>query len=99
MVRKQTRAVISLEDQAGAKQLMISGTDEAVEKAKAAVTWSKVLLTNYECDMLLQNQGTFLKELRRKAKVSIHINNSVANIFGSKEAQEKAIQIIKQSSS
>ena len=78
---------------------MISGSKEAVEKAQAAVTWNKVLLNKNEYDMLFRNQATFLKELRRKAKVSIHINNRVANIFGSKEAQEKAIQIIKQSSS
>ena len=40
MLRKETGAIISLEDKGGAKQLIISGSEEAVEKAKAVVTWS-----------------------------------------------------------
>ena len=79
------------------KQLIISGSEGAVNSAKAVVTdLSRIFLTNDEVDKLFLNKKVAMKEICKITKASIDVRDRrMAHIFGLKEDKEKAILIIR----
>ena len=100
-IEMKTGATVSVEKKSvGCEedtQMIISGSEEAVNRAKAVVMdLSRIFVTNDDVDKLSLNKCFAMKEICRITKVSIELKDRrLAIIFGLKEAREKAIMMIR----
>ena len=97
-LRKETGAKIRILNRKGdgEQEVIISGTEEAVEKAQLAIKNNgEILLSDFEHEELIKNRASIRRNIALQTKTSIYINKRIANIFGSEEARKKALSMIK----
>ena len=98
-VRKECGAKVTILGSKGdgMQEVIISGTEEAVEKAQMVFkNDGKILLSDYKYDELVKDRALIRRYIAQKSKTSIYINKKTANIFGSEKARKKAISMIKE---
>ena len=101
-IEKTTGAFISVDVEGKSvggedRQMVISGSEEAVNRAKAIVTdLSRIFLTNEKVNKLFLNKSFALKDICRITNASINVKDRrIASVFGLKEAKEQAILMIR----
>ena len=99
-IEKKTGAFISVEGKSVGgedRQMVISGSEESVNRAKAIVTdLSRIFLTNEKVNKLFLNKSFALKDICRITNASINVKDRrIASVFGLKEAKEQAILMIR----